>query len=222
MTSPSFSGIASGSAAVVAQTRFSPGLNEEANHRIANNLQLVVAMISLEIVKVVDPVALATLEAMQRRIGAIASVHRSLCEAPTSDEIDFSSYLLDLGRNLETSCANASVGRRVVVDAAPARMSAEHAGLIGIIVSEVVANACKYAYPADAPGDIEIKLTGSRSSGLHLTVTDRGRGRVDVGSTYGAGLGSRLIATMARRLEAQHAWIDARPGTEFRLFLAAR
>jgi two-component sensor histidine kinase len=88
---------------------------------------------------------------------------------------------------------------------------------IGVIVSELVGNACKYAYPADRPGNVEILLRKAHPGGFSLEVLDHGRGRSSDAAPEGSGLGNQLIAMMAKRLGASHIWSDARPGTRFTL-----
>ncbi|MET0308416.1 MAG: sensor histidine kinase [Sphingomonas sp.] len=199
-----------------------PSRADEANHRVANSLQLLSAMVSIEARGIADPVALAALNMTQRRIGAIASVHRQLYQARETSAVDLGAYLDDLGRDLEESHASAAAGRRVLVSATPVVTSADDAIAIGIIVSELVSNACKYAYAPDEPGDVRISLRAMPFGGYTLEVEDSGRGMAADGAATGTGLGGRLIATMAARLGASHGYHQAISGTRFVLRVAKR
>lgn len=197
-----------------------PSSADEVNHRIANSLQLLSAMVSIEARGVADPAARAALDKTQQRIGAIASVHRHLYRTRDASVIDLAAYLEELGGELEAGCADPAAGRRVLVQAAPVWVAAEEATAIGIIVSELVGNACKYAYAADEPGDVRIALRPLPPRGYVLEVEDRGRGLG--GSVDGTGLGRRLVEMMAARLGAWHGYQDAQPGTRFALCMGRR
>lgn len=74
---------------------------DESHHRIANNLQLLAAMVSIEARRVADPLALAALTMTQRRIAAIAGVHRHLYQAGDPLAVDLAAYLQSLGEDLQ-------------------------------------------------------------------------------------------------------------------------
>lgn len=192
---------------------------DEANHRVANSLQLIAAMMSIEARRIADPAALAVLDTTTRRIAAIAGVHRQLYRRSSAELVDLADYLADLGADLEASCGDATAGRRVRVTAEPVVVTPEVATSVGVIVSELVGNACKYAYPAGGPGDVIVSLRRARLGGVMLEVLDRGCGRSAHAAPQGSGLGSQLVAMMAKRLRASYRWSDARPGTRFTLCL---
>jgi two-component sensor histidine kinase len=136
--------------------------------------------------------------------------------------VDLRAYLEELGEELEQGCADADSGRRVIVRAAPLEVPPEEATSIGILVSELVANACKYAYAPGASGDVVVRLTAMPFGGYRLDVEDRGRGMAADRPAEGTGLGSRLIAMMAARLGGRHGWQDIAPGTRFTLCVGKR
>lgn len=191
-----------------------PTAADEMNHRIANSLQLVMAMVSVEARAVIDPHARAVLQMTGQRIGAIANVHRHLYRSHAATHVALGDYLEELAADLEQGCGQGAAERRVLVGADPVAVPPDTANSIGVLVSELVANACKYAYAPDTPGDIRITLNAMPFGGYRLQVEDRGHGRGD-GATRGSGMGSRLIDLMAARLNAAHCWQDARPGTRF-------
>jgi two-component sensor histidine kinase len=209
------SATAGGPAITVLPAAPEPSSADEINHRIANSLQLLQAMVSVEARGIEDPAALAALDMTQRRIGAIAGVHRQLYRTHEASTVDLGAYLDELGQELDAGCANAAVGRRVLVDASPVAVAASEATAIGIMVSELVGNACKYAYAPDEPGDVRIALRPMLFGGYILEVEDRGHGRARDAAPQGSGLGSRLIDMMATRLGGWHGYDDARPGTRF-------
>jgi two-component sensor histidine kinase len=192
-----------------------PSSADEINHRIANSLQMLAAMVSLEARTITDPAARAALDLTRQRIGAIAGVHRQLYQAGQADLVRLDHYLAELGDDLERSCADAAAGRRVIVTADAVRVASDDAASLGIVVSELVTNACKYAYPDAMPGAVRIDLHALPVRGYRLVVEDRGRGRT--GATSGTGMGARLIDMIVARLGGTAVWQDARPGTRFDL-----
>lgn len=195
---------------------------DEINHRIANSLQLLAALVSIEARRMVDPLALAALDMTQRRIGAIAGVHRHLYRGRDAKALDLAGYLEDLGDELEQSCGDELEGRHVRVEAEAITVSSDDAMAVGIIVSELVGNACKYAYAPGQPGDVRVTLRSMPFGGYRLDVADRGRGIRAGAAPHGTGLGAKLIEMMAARLHAYCCWQDARPGTRFVLMAGAR
>lgn len=197
-----------------------PQISRETDHRVANSLQLLAAMVSVEARRIVDPVALAALDMTLRRIGAIASVHRHLYHSAAVSTVHLGTYIEELGADLERSFGDASGGRRIVVHTDAVTVLPEAATSLGIILTELVSNACKYAYLPGEPGDIRVELGAASLGGYQLEVTDRGNGIGTDRMPRGTGLGRILIDLMAKRLGAQHAWHDASPGTRFILRVA--
>lgn len=199
-----------------------PSMADEVHHRIANSLQLLGALVSLEARRIVDPGALAALEMTQQRIGAIAGVHRQLYRTSDAATIDLAPYLEALSEELDRGCIDSGAGRHVRVNAASVVVSSSDASMIGIIVAELVSNACKYAYETGQAGDVSIELRAMPFGGYRLDVSDRGRGMATTEMAHGSGLGTQLIAMMARRLDAHHGWHDTHPGTCFTLMAGHR
>ncbi|UYY58437.1 sensor histidine kinase [Sphingomonas sp. S2-65] len=188
-----------------------PGAADEVNHRMANHLQLLAALIAVEARGVSDPEGLAALERTQQRIAAIGGVHRHLYAGGTG-EVDMGDYLETLGEQLSLSCAR---HRRVLVDAETVPVTSATASLIGILATELVTNACKHAYAAGEAGGILIGLRRLPGGTCRFTVEDRGRGTR--GHTGRTGLGTRLIDASVAKLGAVARWEDACPGTRFRM-----
>lgn len=196
--------------------------SDEMHHRIANSLQLLSAMVSVDARMVQDPAARATLERAQQRIGAIGRVHRQLYREQHAATIDLHAYLGELAEDLEASFSHGDAHRRVRVDAMPVEIAPDRASLIGMLVCELVSNACKYAYAAGVPGDLRVTLRALAWGGYVLEVEDRGAGGGAMdGQARGTGFGSQLVAMLSRRLGGAHRWEDARPGTRFVLQVGA-
>ena len=193
---------------IVSQRRMIPDAADEANHRIANQLQLVAALIAVE-ARGASRETIAALERTRERIVAIGAVHRHL---HTSDDgaIDLGDYLEELGERLSRSCGP---GRPVTVDAETVPVTSATATMVGVLATELVTNACKHAYRAGEPGGILMTLHRRADGRYRFAVEDRGRASAT--PSAGTGLGNRLIHATAAKLGATVAWEDAAPGTRF-------
>ena len=69
-----------------------------------------------------------------------------------------------------------------------------------IIVAELVTNACKHAYPRGSSGSASVVLERTIGAGFRLTVEDRGLSMARPTSNSDGGIGHRLVATIANRL----------------------
>lgn len=185
---------------------------QEADHRIANSLQLLSALLSSQRREITDPEARAALETSVQRIGAIAGVHRQLYRSHGENGVDLCAYLMDLldGLRASFSCEN----REIHLEAEPGITPGDFAAVIGIIVTELVINACKHAYAADQQGAIEVVLAIDAARGFTLEVRDLGRGRTEQKQPV-QGLGSQVVDLMTRKLDAHARYVPVAVGTSF-------
>ena len=173
----------------------------EVNHRVANSLQLVSAMVRLQAGALADPIARAALDDTQRRIGAIAQVHRRLYSANDVESVDMRDYLGSLVAELAETLTSDTAPHALRVAAEPIRLPTDKAVSLGVIVTELVTNACKYAYPAGAGGEIRVMLAADGEQAFRLSVEDDGCGMPAEATPKGTGLGTKLIRAMAQSLQ---------------------
>ncbi|WP_235532723.1 sensor histidine kinase [Sphingomonas sp. Leaf412] len=189
----------------------------EVNHRVANSLQIVSAMVRMQASGLTDEAARAALEDTQARITAIAQVHRRLYTGDDVESVDMQEYLAALIAELSATWSSADRPRDLHLAAEPLRLPTDRAVSLGVIVTELVSNACKYAYPAGA-GEVRIVLTRDGDARFRLSVEDDGIGIVDA-APQGTGVGTRLIRAMAQSLDSVVEYDPAHRGT--RAVLAA-
>lgn len=175
-------------------------LLREVNHRVANSLQLVTAMVRLQANSLSDARARQALADTERRIDAIAQVHRSLYATDDAEGVDMKDYLQALIDELGGAWASEKPKRALTLDAESIRLPADRAVSLGVIVNELVSNAFKYAYGPTSPGEVRVSLTRDEGSFV-LAVEDDGVGLGPTPRTQGSGLGSRLIGAMAKSLQ---------------------
>jgi two-component sensor histidine kinase len=187
-------------------------LLHEVNHRVANSLALVASLTRLQRNAVSDPSAKNALDEMQVRIAAIAGVHRRLYTSADVSFVELDTYLAGLVEELESAMRALGRDHAIILAAEPITLATDKAVSLGIIVTELVTNAFKYAYPGDARGDIRVKLIRLDGHAV-LTVEDDGVGWAGQGPASGTGLGSRIITATAAMLQSHVAFVPRETGT---------
>jgi two-component sensor histidine kinase len=195
-------------------------LLHEVNHRVANSLQLVSAFVQLQSAAITDAAARAALEDTQRRITAIGAVHRRLYTSDSVDGVEMGGYLEALVEELGQAWSTGEAERRIVLHAEPVRLPTDRAVSVGVIVNELVSNACKYAYPGPGCGGeirVALRREGERFT---LAVEDDGVGMATNAPAKGTGLGAKLIRAMAQSLQSAVEYDTSGRGLKARLTAA--
>ena len=189
-------------------------LMREVNHRVGNSLQLVAAFLHLQANGSASAETKAALVEANRRVLAIAQVHRRLYTSDDVKAVALDSYLAALVGDLRDSAEG--IGDLLSLDTVPIVTDADSAVTIGVIVTELVINAMKYAYPGSS-GPIRVKLeTADPPPNCRLVVEDDGVGRDATPpktSDASTGIGRTIIDAMASKLSATVAYEGAVAGT---------
>lgn len=93
------------------------------------------------------------------------------------------------------------------------RLSTDKAVSVGVVVTELVTNAYKYAYPLGTSGEIRVQVERDSCDNVLLAVEDDGIGWTGAGEIRGTGLGSRIVRAMATNLRSALAYLPGSPGT---------
>jgi two-component system, chemotaxis family, sensor kinase Cph1 len=180
-------------------------LIKEVNHRIQNSLQLVAAFLAMQARAEGNEALTHALSEAQRRLAAVALVHRRLYSDDNVETVDLARYLEDLVDEMKASLGS-EWAERISVDLAPILMPTDAAVNVGLILTELVINANKYAY-GGAPGPIAISLEQHRNR-LRLIVADQGHGKAGTRS----GFGTRMMSAMVERLGGTLDEANNKPG----------
>jgi two-component sensor histidine kinase len=186
-------------------------LLREVNHRVANSLQLVSSLVTMQSASVRDEAARDALAETQGRIAAIGQIHRRLY---TSDDVRFveiGTYLEGLVDELQHALKGDGRAHAIQIKAEKVLVPTDRAVSLGMIVTELVTNAYKYAYPNGAKGDIRVRLE-REAERLSLCVEDDGVGWSGAVGT-GTGLGTKIINSMARAVGSPVEFDRAHKGT---------
>lgn len=177
-------------------------LLREVNHRVANSLQLVSAMVTMQSKLMPDAASREALADTDRRIQAIAQVHRKLYTTDDVESVAMDEYLQAIVEELQATWSTPVNPRTIKLEAEALRLHTDKAVSLGVIVNELVSNACKYAYETGNPGEVRVRFKRDKDSRFRLEVEDDGCGLRDDVAPQGTGLGSRLVAAMAKSLSS--------------------
>ena len=184
----------------------------EMDHRTKNNFQIVTSLLTLQANRSPSEEVKSALNEAAERLKAVAAVYDAL--APSSQGL----ASVRLQDQLQEICDQ--IRRGIMPDAItlsaelePILVPHESAVAIGIIVNELVTNACKHAF-GDAGGAIRVKAWRNGSAAI-IEVADDGRGFV--AGTAKPGLGSRLVTAFLQRLKARSDVQSSPEGTIHRI-----
>ena len=192
-------------------------LLSEVNHRVANSLALVSSLVSLQAKAIKDAGAKNALAETQDRIFAISLVHKRLYSGGDARAVTLDEYLTGLLDHLKTSMRAEGQNTTLSYDLAPVHLATDASINLGVIVTEWVTNAFKYAYPSGNGGEIRVKLNRLADDTAELVVEDDGVGRAEGAPAKGTGLGSRIVTAMAQSLGGTIAYEAREPGMLARL-----
>ena len=184
----------------------------EVNHRVANSLTLVASLVSLQANAVNDKGAKSALEETKARIYAISLVHKRLYSSGDVRFVELQEYLAGLLEHLALAMRDEGHEISLISDLEPLKLRTDASINLGVIVTEWVTNAFKYAYPKRS-GEVRVRLKLLTEKTAQLNVEDDGIGRGDGISPKGSGLGTRIVGAMAASMGAHIHYLEGSPGT---------
>jgi chemotaxis protein methyltransferase CheR len=178
-------------------------LLEELQHRVANSLQIIASILLMKARAVKSQETRIHLEDAHQRVMSVAAVQKQLYSSEATGSVEITPYLAKLCDSLATSMIGDTrpISLKVVGDGGST--SSRQAESLGLIVTELVMNALKHAFP-------EIKTKGQITVaydvvGMNwkLSVSDDGIGKADGAFAQGkSGLGTGIVKALSQQLDA--------------------
>lgn len=187
-------------------------LLNEVRHRVANSLQIISAVLLQNARRTTSAETRGHLKDAHNRVMAVATLERKLSESPNGGEsVELRTYFTDLCKSIAASLIGDNDHVELVVKGGghvPSRVSVS----LGLIVTELVINALKHAFPHGRVGRIEISYQ-AHGPNWTLSVSDDGVGMPKELPLTRSGLGTSIVQALARQLEATVETVPAAPGT---------
>jgi two-component sensor histidine kinase len=186
-------------------------LLQEVQHRVANSLQIIASILMQSARKVQSDETRGHLHDAHNRLMSIAAVQKHLA-ASRLGEVELRPYFVQLCKSLGASMIQDSklLSIEVVVD--DSATAADVSVSLGLIVTELVINTLKHAFPGHRAGKIVVRY-GSRGPNWTLSVSDDGIGMPLASERGKPGLGTSIVEALAKRLDAEVRVAGANPGT---------
>jgi len=189
-------------------------LLEELQHRVANSLQIIAAIILMKSRSVTSEETRLHLQDAHNRVMSVAAVQQHLNLSGTAGPIELAPYLSKLCKSLTTSMIGAGRSITLNVSSEGGSVTSREAVSLGLIVTELVLNAVKHAFPDDK---IDHRITvayNAAGTDWQLLVEDNGIGKpAGVFAQAKTGLGTSIVKALAQQLDARVEVLSGPQGT---------
>ena len=191
----------------------------EVHHRVKNNLQVIASMLEMQGRHAGDPRSHSALEEACNRVTSIAGIHEILYQSKSYSNVDLFTYAQQLVPHLVAfyGAENLIVAK---VEGTHATLELERAVPFGLLLNELVSNACKHAFKERASGHVVVQIQEADDD-ICLHVVDDGVG-LPVGFDYRAstGLGLQIVDTLTDQVKGKLRFLSAQSGTHVQICLS--
>ena len=191
-------------------------LLQEIHHRVKNNMQIISSLLNLQTRYVNDQKAIDVLKESQNRVKSMAMIHEKLYLSKDLSHINFGDYIQSLVTNLFYSYNIEKTHIKPVLEVDNLNLNIDTAVPCGLIISELVSNCLKYAFPPGMNGEIFISLKFVDNK-YELIIGDNGVGmseKIDFNNLETLGL--LLVNNLTEQLDGEMT-VNRKQGTEFRI-----
>lgn len=177
-------------------------LLHEMEHRVANSLQIIASILLLKARAVTSPETRQHLQDAHSRVMSVAAVQSYLHASNAIDSVGVDSYLEKLCVGLAGSMVGEGQPIDIKVIADVGMIDSAKAVSLGLIVTELVINAIKYAFPVTRIGATILVTYEIDGGDWKLTVSDNGIGKATGPDAGATGLGTNIVKALAKQLGA--------------------
>jgi two-component sensor histidine kinase len=185
-------------------------LYQELQHRVANSLQIIASILMQSARKVPSSQTRSYLYDAHNRVMSVAALQHQLAASDVG-EVGLRAYFTELCQSIGASMIQDRDKLRLRVEADDGVATADVSVSLGLIVTELVINALKHAFPEGRGGDIIVHYQSNAPDWM-LSVSDNGIGMPKDAADLKTGLGTSIVEALAKHLEAKVHLADACPG----------
>jgi PAS domain S-box-containing protein len=151
-------------------------LLKEVHHRVKNNLQAVSGLLNMQSSFTTDLWTRKILKDSQNRILSMSLIHEKLYQMEDVDRIDFSDYVKILVRRIGSVYGMEKRDIQINVRCDDIYFNVDTALPVGLIVTELMSNSFKHAFPESTMGQINLSLQQNGGEAFTLIHEDDGIG----------------------------------------------
>lgn len=187
-------------------------LLQELQHRVANSLQIIASVLMQSAKRVQSAETRLHLHDAHSRVMPIAMLQRQLSVTQLKS-VALRAYFADLCRSIAASMIGdpRKIALEAVVD--DTTTSSDVSVSMGLIVTELVINSIKHAFPDEGPGGRIIVSFADEKGAWLLSVSDNGAGMAADEERGKPGLGTGIVEALSKQLDATVTVQNANPGT---------
>ena len=179
-------------------------LLEEMRHRVANSLQIIASILLLKARAVSSEETRRHLHDAHQRVMSVAAVQQHLHAAHGIDKVEVGGYLSKLCLGLASSMVGEGQPIAIKAVSDDATIPSATAVSLGLIVTELVINALKYAFPVLKSDALILVTYENNADDWRLVVSDNGVGKSDgAPPKTESGLGTTIVGALAKQLGAR-------------------
>src|SRR5215212_4871545 len=183
-------------------------LLSEVNHRAKNSLAVAASLLAIQGRRQPDRAVRALSEEAQDRLNAMARVHDLLSKSESIQRVDLATYVTDLCEALRPITQNDGRVRFAVSAEEGILVEADRAFALGIVLTELITNAVKYAFPPPRSGTIFAAARRGAPERLEVSIRDDG---VGMASFREGSLGYGLVRSLVEQINGNIA-VQSDPG----------
>ncbi|MEO6395982.1 MAG: histidine kinase dimerization/phosphoacceptor domain -containing protein [Devosia sp.] len=186
-------------------------LLREVQHRVANSLQIISSILLQSARNIQSEETRSHLYNAHNRVMSVAEVQKQLA-VTCLGAVDLRSYFTELCRSIANSLIHDPDQLLLTVSVDDSETDSDTSISLGLIVTELVINAIKHAFPGHRNGTIEVDYH-SLGRDWTLSVRDDGIGMPTGPNSPKPGLGTGIVEALARQLDGKLDVTNAKPGT---------
>lgn len=193
-------------------------LLKELNHRVKNNLQILSSLLVLQSNYIKDDDhAFQAIKSNEGRVNAMALIHKKLSINDRNQEINMKEYLPELVQYLVQSYGYPQHRLNLVLDIQEIKLAVDKAIPLGLVINELVSNACKYAFKEQTNPQLVVRLNQENKSEIKIEIEDNGigfEGSMDNPTSFGL----KMVNMLAKELKAKIVF-TTNQGTQFKMIV---